>query len=151
VHLLWHPEEASSQRITRPHGFWMHRPRARRDQDHPCRTDGRGPRRPRGKTQRSKGSFSRPQSGQKMPVTSTRRRPLLQVQLRCRTTHIKNLCPFGSSVAGFSTPCTLLTCSRKTPSAFLAPAPYPSAGGAFAHEAQRVYGCPVHPRVIVSS
>jgi hypothetical protein len=47
------------------------------------------------------------------PVKSTGRSPLLQRQSGCRTTHGKNLCPLGSSPAGFSTPRTLLFFSRR--------------------------------------
>src|SRR4051812_43058515 len=50
---------------------------------------------------------------QNMPVMWTGWRPLPQVLPESRTTHAKNLCPLGSSAAGFSTLRTLLACERR--------------------------------------
>jgi len=47
------------------------------------------------------------------PVNSTGWRPLSQAKLGYRTTHAKNLCPFGSSAAGFSIPSPLLALQRR--------------------------------------
>jgi hypothetical protein len=41
---------------------------------------------------------------QKSPIYATGWIPLPQAPLACRTTHFKNLCPLGPSVAGFATP-----------------------------------------------
>jgi hypothetical protein len=53
------------------------------------------------------------------PVSSTGCLPLLQRQLRCRTTHVENLCPLGSSPAGFSTTHILLVFSPLQPFALI--------------------------------
>ena len=55
----------------------------------------------------------------KTAVSSTGCLPLLQRQLRCRTTHVKNLCPLGSSPAGFSTTHILLVFSPLQPFALI--------------------------------